>query len=139
AHESSIEQLKQSSVNILTPFVATDVEGSDKIERIVLQETRGDKVMKVDVDSIICNYGFISRLGPIANWGLDIQRNSIMVNQKMETNIPGIYAVGDINSYDGKVKLIATGFGDGPTAVNNAMQYINPKARIQPKHSTSMF
>lgn len=139
AHESSIEQLKASSVNILTPFVATDVEGSDKIERLVLQETRGDKVIKVDVDSIICNYGFISRLGPIADWGLDIQRNSIMVNQKMETNIPGIYAVGDVNSYDGKVKLIATGFGDGPTAVNNAMQYINPKSRIQPKHSTSMF
>ncbi|HLR64177.1 MAG TPA: NAD(P)/FAD-dependent oxidoreductase [Pseudogracilibacillus sp.] len=138
AHEHSISQLKQSSVNILTPYVATDVEGEDKIERLVLQETRGEDVMKIDVDSVICNYGFISRLGPIADWGLNIERNSIVVNQKMETNIEGIYAVGDINTYEGKVKLIATGFGDGPTAVNNAMQYINPKARIQPRHSTSM-
>lgn len=139
AHEHSIELLKQSKVNILTPFVPTDIEGDDKIERLVLQETRGDKITKMDVDSVICNYGFISKLGPIANWGLDIKRNSIQVNSKMETNIPGIYAVGDINSFDGKVKLIATGFGEGPTAVNNAMQYLDPKARVQPRHSTSMF
>src|SRR5699024_3044283 len=77
AHEHSISQLKQSSVNILTPYVATDVEGEDKIERLVLQETRGEDVMKIDVDSVICNYGFISRLGPIADWGLNIERNSI--------------------------------------------------------------
>ncbi len=57
----------------------------------------------------------------------------------METNIPGIYAAGDICTYDGKVKLIATGFGEGPTAINNAKNYIDPKARIQPKHSTAMF
>ena len=139
AHEHSIELLHNSTVNVLTPYVPTDLEGTDHIERLVLQETRGDKILKLDVDSIICNYGFISKLGPIANWGLDIHRNSIEVNQKMETNIPGIYAVGDINTYDGKVKLIATGFGEGPTAINNAMQYMNPKARVQPRHSTSMF
>lgn len=139
AHEHSIEQLKQSSVEILTPFVPKDLEGDDKIKRVILQEARGDKVIKLDVDSVICNYGFISQLGPIKDWGLEIERNSIVVNQKMETNIPGIYAVGDINTYPGKVKLIATGFGDGPTAINNAMQYLDPSARIQPRHSTSMF
>lgn len=139
AHEHSIKQLEESSINVLTPYVPTDVEGGSRIERLVLQEARGEKLVKLDVDSIICNYGFISRLGPIANWGLEIERNSIVVNPKMETNIEGIYAVGDINTYDGKVKLIATGFGEAPTAINNAMQYLDPKARIQPKHSTSMF
>ena len=94
-----------------------------KLTVLSFQETRGEKIIKVDVDSVICNYGFISRLGPIANWGLNIERNSIVVNSKMETNIPGIYAVGDINTYEGKVKLIATGFGEGPTAINNAMQF----------------
>lgn len=139
AHEHSTELLKKSSIDILTPFVATDIEADEKIERLILQETRGERIMKIDVDSIICNYGFISRLGPIANWGLEIERNSIVVNSKMETNIPGIYAVGDINTFEGKVKLIATGFGEGPVAINNAMQYMDPKARIQPRHSTSMF
>ena len=138
AHEHSTELLKNSNIEILTPFVATDIEADEKIERLILQETRGEKIMKIDVDSIICNYGFISRLGPIANWGLEIERNSIVVNSKMETNIPGIYAVGDINTFPGKVKLIATGFGEGPVAINNAMQYMDPKARIQPRHSTSM-
>ena len=57
----------------------------------------------------------------------------------METNIPGIYAAGDICTYPGKVNLIASGFGEGPTAVNNAKAYMDPKARVQPKHSTSMF
>src|SRR5699024_2424983 len=121
------------------PYVPTDLEGVNKVARLVLPETRGEKMDKWDVDSVLCNYGFVSKLGLIANWRLDIHRNSIEVNQKMETNISGIYAVGDINTYEGKVKLIATGFGEGPTAINNAMRYMNPKARIQPKHSTSMF
>lgn len=139
AHESSVKALHESSVDILTPFVPKEVIGDDHIEKVILQEARGEKEVELDVDSVICNYGFISQLGPIKDWGLDIERNSIVVNTKMETNVPGIYAAGDITIYDGKVKLIVTGFGEGPTAVNNAMQYINPKARIQPKHSTSMF
>ena len=139
AHEHSIEQLKASNVEVITPYVPVSVEGEEKIEKIILQETRGEKQIVVEPDSILCNYGFISKLGPIKNWGLEIDRNSIVVNSKMETNIPGIYAAGDINTYPGKVKLIATGFGEGPTAINNAIQYIDPKARRQPKHSTSMF
>lgn len=139
AHEHSIERLKASSVKVLTPFIPIEVIGSDKIEQVILQEARGEATETVEIDSLICNYGFISKLGPIENWGLEIERNSIVVNSKMETNIPGIYAAGDINTFPGKVKLIVTGFGEGPTAVNNAMQYIDPKARIQPRHSTSMF
>jgi len=68
-----------------------------------------------------------------------VSRNEIPVNTKMETSIPGIYAIGDICTYKGKIKLIATGFGEGPTAINNAMSYINPDERVQPMHSTSLF
>lgn len=67
------------------------------------------------------------------------RKNSIVVNSKMETAVPGIYAAGDICTYDGKVKLIACGFGEAPTAVNNAKAFIDPKAKIQPLHSSSMF
>ena len=93
----------------------------------------------IDIDALIVNFGFISSLGPIKNWGLTIEKNSIVVNSKMETNIPGIYAAGDVCTYDGKVKLIACGFGEAPTAVNNAKSFIDPKAKVQPMHSTSMF
>ncbi|MUV39221.1 Ferredoxin--NADP(+) reductase [Lentibacillus sp. JNUCC-1] len=139
AHESSVAQLMDSTVNILTPYVPIDVSGTDQINQLKLEEVKGDDKITLDVDAVLCNYGFVSTLGPIKDWGLEIDKNSIVVNTKMETNIPGIYAAGDITTYPGKVKLIATGFGEGPTAINNAKQYIDPKARIQPKHSTSMF
>lgn len=139
AHESSVADLERSSVDIITPYMPTEVIGTDGIQKVILEEVKGDTIKEVNVDAVICNYGFVSQLGPIKDWGLEIHRNSIVVNTKMETNIPGIYAAGDITTYDGKVKLIVTGFGEGPTAVNNAMQFLNPKARIQPQHSTSMF
>lgn len=138
AHEHSVEQLKQSSVEVITPYAAADVTTTDQIDQLMIQEVKGENQILLEVDDIICNYGFISSLGPIKDWGLDIEKNSIVVNTKMETNIPGIYAAGDVTTYPGKVKLIATGFGEGPTAVNNAMQYMNPKARVQPKHSSDM-
>ncbi|MFC3041404.1 NAD(P)/FAD-dependent oxidoreductase [Virgibacillus xinjiangensis] len=139
AHEHSVDKLMNSSVEILTPFVPSAIIADNKIERIVLDEVKGDAQKELEVDTLLCNYGFVSTLGPIKDWGLEIEKNSIVVNSKMETNIPGIYAAGDICTYDGKVKLIATGFGEGPTAINNAKNYMDPKARIQPKHSTAMF
>lgn len=139
AHEHSIEQLHNSNVNILTPFVPEEMIGEDKIEQVKLKEVKGDREIQLDVDAVLVNYGFISSLGPIKKWNLEIEKNSIVVNSKMETNIPGIYAAGDICTYPGKVNLIASGFGEGPTAINNAKAYIDPDARVQPKHSTSMF
>ncbi|GIO28625.1 NAD(P)/FAD-dependent oxidoreductase [Ornithinibacillus bavariensis] len=139
AHEHSVETLLNSKVEVLTPYTPNEITASDRIEKVLLEEVKGEKKLELEIDDVICNYGFISTLGPIKNWGLEIEKNSIVVNTKMETNIPGIYAAGDICTYPGKVKLIATGFGEGPTAINNAKQYIDPKARVQPKHSTSMF
>lgn len=140
AHESSVVQLKNSSVEIKTPFTAADIVcDDDSIKQLILQEVKGETQEAVDLDSLIVNYGFVSALGPIKNWGIEIEKNSIVVNSRMETNIPGIYAAGDITTYEGKVKLIATGFGEAPTAVSNAKAYIDPKARLQPMHSTSIF
>lgn len=140
AHEHSVENLQNSKVDIKTPYIPTELVGDgNKISQIVLQDANGEDTVNVDVDSVICNFGFVSSLGPIKEWGLEIEKNSILVNSKMETNIPGIYAAGDICTYEGKVKLIATGFGEAPTAVNNAKSFIDPKAKTQPLHSSSMF
>ncbi|MGM7702631.1 NAD(P)/FAD-dependent oxidoreductase [Pseudalkalibacillus sp. Hm43] len=140
AHEHSVEQLMNSKVSIKTPFQVKEVIGDENgVKKVVLQESKGEKEEVIECDSLIVNYGFISSLGPIKEWGLDIQKNSIVVNSRMETNIPGIYAAGDVCTYEGKVKLIATGFGEAPTAINNAKAYIDPKAKVQPMHSTSLF
>ncbi|MGG0787897.1 NAD(P)/FAD-dependent oxidoreductase [Peribacillus simplex] len=140
AHEHSVETLKDSKVEIKTPYIPSELIGTDgRIHTIVIKDTNGEDTETMEVDAVIVNYGFVSSLGPIKEWGLDIQKNSILVNSRMETNIPGIYAAGDIATYDGKVKLIASGFGEAPTAVNHAKQYIDPKAKVQPMHSSSMF
>lgn len=140
AHEHSVENLHKSSVEIKTPFVPNELIGDgERISQLVLEEVRGEAREVLDVDELIVNFGFVSSLGPIKDWELEIEKNSIVVNSKMETNIPGIYAAGDICTYEGKVKLIACGFGEAPTAVNNAKAYMDPNARLQPMHSTSMF
>lgn len=138
AHEHSVETMKNSKVDIKTPFVPAELVGDERIEQVVLEEVKGDRKEVIDVDDVVVTYGFVSSLGPIKNWGLEIEKNSIVVNSRMETNIEGIYAAGDICTYEGKVKLIASGFGEAPTAVSNAKVYIDPKARVQPLHSTSV-
>ena len=140
AHEHSVENLLHSKVDVKTPYVPAELIGDENgIKQVVLKKVSGPETETIDVDAVICNYGFVSSLGPIKEWGLEIEKNSVVVNSKMETNIPGIYAAGDICTYPGKAKLIACGFGEAPTAINNAKSYIDPKARIQPLHSSSMF
>ncbi|MFK2825271.1 NAD(P)/FAD-dependent oxidoreductase [Bacillus sp. B190/17] len=138
AHEHSVELLKQSKVEILTPYVPVELVGEKNIEKVVVTETKSGEPLEIEADDVLVNYGFVSSLGAIKDWGLEIQGNSIAVNSRMETNIEGIYAAGDICTYEGKVKLIASGFGEAPTAVSNAKVYIDPSAKVQPLHSTSI-
>jgi thioredoxin reductase (NADPH) len=140
AHEHSVETLRNSRVDIKTPYVPESLISDDNgIKQVVIKEVNGENEVTIGVDDVIVNYGFISSLGPIKDWGLVIDKNAIVVNSRMETNVPGIYAAGDVCTYDGKVKLIACGFGEAPTAINNAKSYIDPKAKIQPIHSSSLF
>lgn len=138
AHEHSVETMMNSDVDVLTPYVPVKFIGEEKIEQVVLEEVKTKETVVVDVDDVVVNYGFVSALGPIKDWGLTLEKNSIVVNSKMETGIPGVYAAGDICTYEGKVKLIASGFGEAPTAISNAKVYIDPTQRVQAPHSTSV-
>ncbi len=138
AHEHSVENLMKSTVKIITPVEMLALKGEDNIEQVVLQNSKTKEEIIVDVDDVIVNFGFISSLGPIAEWGFEIQDGSIVVDSRMETSIPGIFAAGDITTYPGKLKLIAVGFGEAPTAINNAKVYIDPTAKLSPGHSSNM-
>ena len=94
---------------------------------------------RIAVDHVLVNYGNVASLGPLKDWGLEMEKNSVVVNEKMETNVEGIYAAGDVCTHDGKVKLIAVGFGEVPIAISHIKAFIDPKSRVQPKHSTSIF
>lgn len=138
-HEHSVQKLKDSSVNIYTPYLLKELHGEQDLEDLTLQKAKSDETITLNVDYLIVNYGFSSSLDHLRSWGLESTRQAILVESDMRTSIPGVYACGDISTYDGKVKLIATGMGEAPTAVNNALHYINPKNRTQPGHSTSLF
>lgn len=139
AHEANIDTLMASKVEVKKPYGVKEFVGENgEIRELVLIDKEGNEE-RLEVDHVIVNYGNITSLGPIKEWGLEMEKNAVLVNSKMETSIPGIYAAGDIATYDGKVKLIAVGFGEAPTAINNAKAYLDPKSKIQPLHSTSVF
>ncbi|REK60530.1 MULTISPECIES: NAD(P)/FAD-dependent oxidoreductase [Cohnella] len=138
AHEHSVELLKKSKVNIVVPTEITALHGDDAIRKVTLTHTKTGETTDVEVDAVIVNFGFVSSLGPIAEWGLEIRDGSIVVDSRMETSVPGIFAAGDITTYPGKLKLIAVGFGEAPTAINNAKVYIDPDAKLSPGHSSNL-
>lgn len=138
AHEHSVEKLMASKVHVVTPTEITALHGEEFITGVTLSHIKTKETQEIEVDSVIVNFGFVSSLGPIAEWGIHIESNSIVVDSRMETNIPGIFAAGDITTYPGKLKLIAVGFGEAPTAVNNAKVYIDPEAKLSPGHSSNM-
>jgi len=138
AHEHSVELLMQSKVKVITPTEITALHGEDNIERVSLTDVKSGEVTEHAVDAVIVNFGFVSSLGPIAEWGLEIEGGSIVVDSRMESSIPGVFAAGDITTYPGKLKLIAVGFGEAPTAINNAKVYIDPNAKLSPGHSSNM-
>lgn len=133
AHEHSVEKLYNSNIEVITNKVISRLDGDNQIEKVTVANSKtGDEEQIIDVDEVIVNHGFVSSLGPIASWGLSIENNQLIVDSTMKTNIDGIYAAGDIATYDGKIKLISAGFGEAPTAVSNAKHYINPQERLQP-------
>ncbi|RLL44829.1 NAD(P)/FAD-dependent oxidoreductase [Oceanobacillus piezotolerans] len=138
AHEHSVQRMKESNVEIVTPFVPKKIIGSERINEVEIVQAGGEETRRLEADEFLVNYGFISNLGPINDWQLHIEKNCIVVNSRAETNIPGIYAVGDISTYPGKVKLMATGFGEAPIAVSNAKVFINPEESLHGAHSTSI-
>lgn len=138
AHEHSVELLHKSKVNVVTPTEITALHGESRIERVTLADVKSGAVTEHEVDDVIISFGFISSIGPIAEWGLEIEGGSIRVDSRMETSIPGIFAAGDITTYPGKLKLIAVGFGEAPTAINNAKVYVDPDAKLSPGHSSNM-
>lgn len=132
AYEKPVTLLKESSAEILTPYVPIELIGDEKkLHEVVFRETRGEKEVSLPADYFIVNFGFVSDNRRLTEWGLETIHSKAVVSQRMETNIPGIFAAGDVATFEGKVNLIATGFGEAPTAINSIIQYLNPDQYIQ--------
>lgn len=139
AHEHSVELLKASGVKILTPYIPNQLIGENgQVSQIVLQKVKTEDSLTLDLDALIVSFGFSTSNKNLKNWQLDYKRSSILVNHLYQTNQEGVFAIGDAADYEGKVDLIATGFGEAPIAVNQAINYIYPERDNRIVHSTSL-
>ena len=143
AHGSTVaavsEAARAGQVKVLTFHEIADVKGTDgRVTGATLKDVKAKTTHDVDVDIILPMLGFVSDIGPLAEWGLTIEKDEIVVSSTMEAGRPGIYAAGDIATYPGKLKLIATGFGEAATAVNQAVHWIYPDKKVNPGHSSNM-
>jgi thioredoxin reductase (NADPH) len=132
AHPHSVEVLKASSVELITDAQVSAARGEPVLTEIDIAV--GDDTRTMPCDKLVAALGFTANLGPLMEWGIEIRKRQIMVDSSGRTTIAGIYAAGDIVDYQGKVKLIATGFGEVATAVNNVAAYLNPDVSAFPGH-----
>lgn len=138
AHEESVDRLRASSADILVWKTVHALHGADTLNRITLEDTQTKELSELDADSVIVSIGYKSSLGPIKTWGLELEKNQIVVNDRCETNLPGVFAVGDVATHGTKLKLIATGVGEATTAVCVAKTLIDPDAKLFPGHSSDI-
>ncbi|MGH3517581.1 MAG: NAD(P)/FAD-dependent oxidoreductase, partial [Haloechinothrix sp.] len=136
AHPTMVSAVADSGVEVVTNAQVSKVSGNGVIQSV--EVTGADKqVRTVPCQRIIAALGFTANLGPLLQWGVEVaNRRHIPVDSSMRTNIPGVFSAGDINDYPGKVRLIAVGFGEAATAVNNAAHYLDPEQPVFPGHST---
>ncbi len=136
AHEASVEKMRSSSVRILTPYQVSGMEGAGRVEAVEITNHDSGEIERHEVDEVVAALGFIAELGPLLGWGMTLSQRHIVVDTTMATNLPRIFAAGDITEYPGKVRLISVGLGEAATAVNNATVVIDPARKLFPGHSS---
>ncbi len=131
-----MELAQAGKVNLITEAQAIGLKGGDKLEE-VLVKTKQQGELSIGIDYFIPLFGLTPKLGPIADWNLGISKSAVEVDtEDYSTNIPGIYAIGDINTYKGKLKLILCGFHEGTLMVQSAFKYIYPDQKLSFKYTT---
>ena len=141
AHKDSVEKVHQlqkaGKIEFYTHAEVVGLNGEDQLSSIEIKHKDQENCV-IDVDVWLPLFGLSPKLGPIANWGLDIEKNAIKVDNTLDyqTNIPGIFAIGDVNTYPGKLKLILCGFHEATLAVQTAYKIIHPDKRFTLKYTT---
>jgi thioredoxin reductase (NADPH) len=137
AHAATVARVRASSVEILTGAQVTALEGGEAVEKAHVMVAAEEAPRVLACQKVVAALGFTANLGPLREWGVTLRDNRhLVVDSAMRTNLPGVYAAGDITDYDGKVRLIAVGFGEVATAVNNAAVHLDPGTQLFPGHST---
>lgn len=134
AHERSVDDLRASSVRVLTSCEVADVRGGDRVAEVDV--TGPDGVRTLAVDEVVAALGFRADLAALSSWGVELDRRYVRVDRSMRTNLPRVFAAGDVTAFDGKVRLISVGFGEAALAVNNLVPVVRPDLPVTPGHSS---
>ena len=134
AHERTVQQVRDSSVRILTRAEVAAIDGDGTVSSVDV--TVGEETTTYPAQAVVAALGFVADLGPLQQWGIEVRRRHVVVDASMRTSLARVFAAGDVTEYDGKVRLIAVGFGEAATAVNNATVAIDPTAHVFPGHSS---
>ncbi len=147
AHDATVQQYRSAvasgkaqlfTFHELQDVLCRGLGNGDRFSHLALKDIKAKTTREVEADVVLPMLGFVSDMGAIAEWGLRIEKDEIMVNSLMETGREGVYAAGDVTTYPGKLKLIATGFGEAATAVNQAVHWMYPDKKVAPGHSSNM-
>ncbi len=136
AHAHSVKLLQDSSITVITPVSPMAINGRASLDSLTVRDVKTKQVRDVPCQAIVAALGFTADISPLEAWGLAVQERHVIVDTTMATNLPRVFAAGDITDYPGKVRLISVGFGEAATAVNNAATVIDPEATVFPGHST---
>ena len=135
AHQATVDAVLESDTEVITKAQVTALQGNHHVESVEITTNDGE-VLTRPAQAVVAALGFVADLSAMEEWGLEFEKRHIKVDMAMHTNVPRIFAAGDITEYDGKVRLIAVGFGEVATAVNNAAVIVDPDAHVFPGHSS---
>jgi len=136
AFEHTIRQVAALGIPVHTFTEVAELRGNAHVEQALVRHSKTGEERVLPAQSVIAALGFTADLGPLADWGVQVERKQLLVDSRMATNLPGVFAAGDIVEYPGKVRLISVGFGEVALAVNNAAVAIDPSAHLFPGHSS---
>jgi thioredoxin reductase (NADPH) len=134
AHARTVEQVRATRVRIVTRAEVTAFHGDSVVESVDVVAD-GEK-LNLPAQAVVAALGFVADLGPLQQWGIEVAKRHVVVDSAMRTSLERVFAAGDVTEYPGKVRLIAVGFGEAATAVNNAAVAIDPSAHVFPGHSS---
>ncbi|WP_308015035.1 NAD(P)/FAD-dependent oxidoreductase [Nocardia coffeae] len=136
AHAASVREMYDCGAQIITDAQVVALLGDERVREAHVRVDGEEQPRVHKVDAVVAALGFLSNLGPLAEWGMQLDRRTITVDTRMRTTLDRVYAAGDVTSYPGKVKLMSVGFGEVATAVNNAAVVLDPDLPLFPGHST---
>ena len=136
AHQATVDSVLASSVRVMTGSAVTALVGDEDLEAVDVTDLGTKDVTRLKAEAVVAALGFLADLGPLRDWGVELDKRHVVVDSAMRTNLPRVYAAGDITEYPGKVRLIAVGFGEVATAVNNSAVDLHPEQSVFPGHST---